>query len=437
MERALGTWAALPPGEDVAAVERRVASAHGAVVLGGSRGNALALPDAAQVRSVVADSWRRSRSNGLRPDAPAQDNVLEGVELDRYRRQHPMSAIVPVVRRLLVDDVADAGVLVAISDEHGRLLWVEGDAAARVRAERIHFVEGADWSEASAGTNAPGTAIALDHPLQIFAAEHFNTAVHQWSCTAAPVHDPVSGRIIGAIDITGGHRVAAPEVLTLIRATVALAESELRVQILEGRAFTTGLNARLTVLGATRPELRINATPRQLSQRHAEILLLLSEHPEGMSADHLAVLLDDNDLDSVTVRAELSRLRRVIGPELVGSRPYRLLLNLDTDVAEVRARLDVGDLNGALTQYQGPVLPASQAPGVAEVRGELRERVRAAVLRSGNALHLSSWTATVDGREDVYAWRALRAALPPGSPRHVQVSAQLAVLDATLGGFRR
>ncbi len=97
----------------------------------------------------------------------------------------------------------------------------------------------------------------------------------------------------------------------------------------------------------------------------------------------------------------------------------------------------VGDLNGALTHYQGPVLPASQAPGVAEVRGELRERVRAAVLRSGNALHLSSWTATVDGREDVYAWRALRAALPPGSPRHVQVSAQLAVLDATLGGFRR
>ena len=44
----------------------------------------------------------------------------------------------------------------------GTLLWVEGDRKACRRAEAMNFVPGADWSERGAGTNAPGTALALD-----------------------------------------------------------------------------------------------------------------------------------------------------------------------------------------------------------------------------------------------------------------------------------
>ncbi len=66
--------------------------------------------------------------------------------------------------------------------------------------------------------------------------------------------------------------------------------------------------------------------------------MLLSRHPEGLSADHLAVLLDDKDLDVVTVRAEMSRLRKVIGGENLGSRPYRLLAPITSDIGEVVRR---------------------------------------------------------------------------------------------------
>ena len=71
---------------------------------------------------------------------------------------------------------------------------------------------------------------------------------------------------------------------------------------------------------------RLHATT--LTGRHADILVLLSRHPEGLSADHLAMLLDDKDLDAVTIRAEMSRLRRVIGAEFIASRPYRLLCSI-------------------------------------------------------------------------------------------------------------
>ena len=80
---------------------------------------------------------------------------------------HPLASALPVIRRLLVDDASDAGVVVAVTAADGTLLWVEGDPAACKRAQAMNFVPGADWSERSAGTNAPGTALALDRELQI------------------------------------------------------------------------------------------------------------------------------------------------------------------------------------------------------------------------------------------------------------------------------
>ncbi len=282
-----------------------------------------------------------------------------------------MALIRPVIRKLLVEDAADSGLLVAISDEQGRLLWVEGDHRALDRAQAMSFVEGADWSEDRVGTNAPGTALALDHSVQIFAAEHFNRTVHDWSCSAAPVHEPTSGRILGAIDITGGSRVAVPEVLQLVRATVAAAEAELRLHMMTSPHLFGASAPRLDTFGSGRPTLRAGGNRTHLSQRHAEILLILADHPK-LSSDRLAVLLDEGELDSVTIRAEMSRLRKALGSEHLGSRPYRLLTELDTDVAEVRRALDRGDAASAIRIYSGPVLPGSDAPGVEEIRDDLR-----------------------------------------------------------------
>ena len=100
----------------------------------------------------------------------------------------------------------------------GTLLWVEGDPVARGKAEKMNFAPGADWSERGAGTNAPGTALALDREIQIRGSEHFSRIVQPWSCTAAPVHDPSSGALLGAIDLTGGASVASPQTLALVRA---------------------------------------------------------------------------------------------------------------------------------------------------------------------------------------------------------------------------
>ena len=172
---------------------------------------------------MAALSGQRGRPGRERAPVDLLDD-----DLLAYRAAHPLAPVLPVIRRLLVEDAEADRMIVAVTDAARRMLWVEGDRRLRARAEAVHFVEGARWSEEVAGTNAPGTALALDHAVQICGSEHYRCPVQNWSCSAAPVHDPVTGVLPGAIEVTGGDHVASPHVLTLVRATVAAVESELR-----------------------------------------------------------------------------------------------------------------------------------------------------------------------------------------------------------------
>lgn len=385
------------------------------------------------LRSVVADSWRRSLATGVDPDRGGVRAASATLTLDQLRASHPLGSALPVIRRLLVEDASDSGVVVAVTAADGTLLWVEGDPAACRKAEAMNFVAGADWSEGSAGTNAPGTALALDRELQILGSEHFSRIVQPWSCTAVPVHDPVTGALLGAIDLTGGSEVASAQTLALVRATAVAVENHLALLRLTSSVEPAVASARLSVLGADRPRWTVTGgAPRvhPLTGRHADILVLLSRHPEGLSADHLAMLLDDHDLDAVTIRAEMSRLRRVIGAHYVGSRPYRLLAPVDSDVGEVFDALQRGDVHAALTRYAGALLPQSVSPAIARLRTELGTSLRAAVLSTGSLALLRRWLDLPDGRDDRDGWQALHDHHAADAVARAQARGHLAGLDS-------
>jgi len=380
---------------------------------------------------VVADSWRRSLRSGVDPDTPHPQVSLADDDLAAYRATHPLAAVMPVVRELVVDGAADDGLVVAVSDEAGRLLWVEGNPRLRGTVDRVGFVEGAVWREENVGTNAPGTALATRRAVQVIGAEHFSRPVQELSCAAAPIRDPATGRVLGVLDVTGRRAAATHVVLSLVRATVATVERELATRAAAGAppGIAAPAPVDLRVLG--RPALRARDGDRPLSLRHAEILLLLAEHPRGLGADELAVLLHPGELSDVTVRAEVSRLRHVVGPLLAGSRPYRLARPLRTDAEDVRAALALGDVRAAVAGY-APLLPRSVAPGVERLRAELSAEVRAAVLASGDADVLDAWVRGADGAEDLAAWTRLLVVAPAGSPQALRARARVTLLDAEL-----
>lgn len=396
----------------------------------------------AAIRRVVVESWQRSIATGVDPDlsgSPAAEALCRNeTTLADLRAAHPLTTALPIIRRLLVSDAVESGVVVAVSAADGTLLWVEGDAAACRRAESMNFVPGADWSERGAGTNAPGTALALDREIQIRESEHFSRIVQPWSCTAVPVHHPATGALIGAVDLTGDGQVASAQALGLVRATVAAVEGQLALLHLTAPTPAVGV-PRLTVLGGDRPRWSAHDDDGRthtatLTGRHADILVLLSRHPEGLSADHLALLLDEKDLDVVTVRAEMSRLRRVIGPHQLNSRPYRLTGTVSSDVADVFDALASDDIDSALRDYAGPLLPQSVSPAIARLRTELATSVRDAVIASGRPELLRRWLDTPEGRDDRDGWQLLRDVAGAAAPTaRARANGHLAGLDFELG----
>jgi hypothetical protein len=279
-------------------------------------------------------------------------------------------------------------------------------------------------------------ALAVDHSVQVFGAEHFARRVVPWSCSAAPVHDPDSGAVLGFIDVTGGDHVAAPHILALVRATAVAVETELRVQRLaRPRPVVAPEPAQLTVCGDV-GRLRLPHRSVELSLRHAELLLVLSEHPAGRSAEQLAVALYPDTTASVTVRAELSRLRTLFPELALCSRPYRLGRPVCTDLAQARALLGRGSWRRALALAGLPVLARSQAPEVVALRADLAAQLRAAVLASRDATALVRFADSQLGAGDTEVVRATLAALPADSPRRREFAVRLARLDADLGAVR-
>ncbi|MFM9615672.1 GAF domain-containing protein [Streptomyces niveiscabiei] len=409
-------WVALEPGADPTERVRTLRRAHEAFTAAGT----VAQP----VRRVVADSWRRSARAGVGPDRTADVELSDGA-LGAYRAEHPLAPVMPLLRELMAPFAADGAHLLAVCDAHGRLLWVEGHAATRRRAGRMNFVPGARWAESAVGTNAPGTAVAVDRPVQVFAAEHFTRQAQPWTCAAAPVHDPRTGRVLGAVDVTGGDALAHPHSLGFVQAVARAAEGQLALLARERPAVEA---PELAALGRDEARLTVGGRPVRLSRRHSEIVVLLARHPEGLTGDELlCALYEDESVPPVTLRAELARLRGVLGPELLASRPYRLTVPVESDVAVVERRIAAGAVTGALSAYGGPLLPGSRAPAVTRLRRQLADELRAALIACQDPDLLSDWAHAPWGEDDLEVWRAL-AAVRPTAP----VRARLAALEAEL-----
>ena len=396
------------------------------------------------VRPLVRDSWRRSLASLVGPEGlPTLD--LASAELEAYRRAHPLAGVMDMIRSLLLPGSAeDSGVVVAVGDAAGRLLWVEGDRRVRSLTGEMGFVAGANWSEEVVGTSAPGTALTLDRSVQIRGAEHFNRFVQPWSCTAAPVHDPETRRLLGMIDVTGGPEAVTPQAQLLVDATARAIESEILVGRLRAQQEppsrrprrSTGTRALLRILGRDRALLEVSGesgeTVVELGARHAEILLLLAVHREGMSAEALSEAVYGHPATE-TLRPEMVRLRRVLeplAPALVpASRPYRLPDGLETDAQQVVSLLDRGAHRVALAAYRGPVLPDSVAPGVAEVRESVRQALREALIEEAGIDVLLAYADTSDGRDDVEVLRLCLGMLPARSPKRAGLVSRIERLE--------
>lgn len=405
-----------------------------------------------ELRPVVLESWLRSRRRAVDPNLTPGAGPLSLDELEELQRLHPIARVLPVINRLLLDEATQAGCVVAIGDATGRLLWIDGDRRLRAEAEDMGFAVGSDWSESAVGTSAPGAALLLDDSIQVLGAEHYNRAVHQWSCTAVPVHEPESGAIIGVIDITGNDAAASPHILPLVEATRAAVEAELKLVAMREALERERARSRPKRIASAAPQQAAKrAAPRLMllgrdpalfehggrfaavARRHAEILVALAAAPHGLNAVQLAEQVYGERNAELSLRPEVARLRKWLAQqdtdiELL-SRPYRLSGRLRLDAHETLEALERGAHRLALAAYEGPVLPSSDAPCVEDLRNEVDATLRESMLQAA-AVELLFEYAHNWAVDDAQVWEALLQVLPPLSPKRTRVVARLEAIAA-------
>jgi hypothetical protein len=381
-------FSAIRPGTDLPSYARQLVRMHDAVI-GGA-------PSRLRPRDLVARSWSRVLGDGLDPGVPTWCDPLPLDVVHRRRRESPLSLVIDDLRQIICS-VADAcQFLMVVTDADGVILWREGSARVRAKADSLGFAEGAEWTEQRVGTNAIGTALAEANPVQLFSAEHFQQQQHPWYCTAAPMHDPRTGELLGIVDVSGPALTLHPAILALVQTAVRFQETQLRSHhrvALE--ALRTAAHPLLATVGgplllvddegwvahaagvaaperiaapradrpvtlpglglctpervaggwlvrptgrqdrivvdldlSARPSVEVSGGDRQwqstLTSRHAEILgHLHTAGPAGLSAADLSRLIYGDAGHVVSVRAEVSRLRRTLGG-IVESQPYRI-----------------------------------------------------------------------------------------------------------------
>ena len=174
----------------------------------------------AVVRPVIADSWNRCLHAGIHYKDGFCVKVHSKEETIQLLAEKKILIEIAIpIMKTLCKRVNNKNCIVVIADENGIVLDSVGFKEVLEMRKTLHFLPGSDWSEESVGTNAIGTAIAVDEPICVCGPEHYCKIHHSWSCAAAPIHNS-HGQIIGCLNISSIYECDDSHFLGMIVASV-------------------------------------------------------------------------------------------------------------------------------------------------------------------------------------------------------------------------
>jgi transcriptional regulator of acetoin/glycerol metabolism len=169
-------------------------------------------PNGNDVRELILNSWRRSRFWGVHVDQGETP----------YRGDADVDGRLVVAARPVLDrlerEMADARMSVILTDEQA---WVldrrAGERSLNSYLDKVLLAPGFSYSEKHIGTNGIGTALEEKRPSHVFGHEHFVERLQTLSCAGAPIRDPLSGRVVGLVDVTCWRSEASPLMSALVK----------------------------------------------------------------------------------------------------------------------------------------------------------------------------------------------------------------------------
>ena len=181
------------------------------------------------LRPSVLDSWRRSQAVHIHPDQIELPYVREPNIGSRLAR-----AAAPVLQRV-TDDLAAQAVSVVLTSTDGVVVERTAAEVSILNAlDRVSLVPGYSLAEEVAGTNGIGTALETGRPAFIRGGEHYVAMFTGFACAGSPIRDPITHRVIGAVNLSCLADESDPLLLALATSAGRQIEDRMRVVAHEG-----------------------------------------------------------------------------------------------------------------------------------------------------------------------------------------------------------
>jgi sigma-54 dependent transcriptional regulator, acetoin dehydrogenase operon transcriptional activator AcoR len=170
--------------------------------------------DQGAVRRPILASWWRSRQWNVAADHIDLSYLHEPDLETRLAR-----ASEPVLRHLR-ETLDGQPISIILTDADGLVLArLTADHDLERALDSVMLAPGFSYAEERVGTNGIGTALEAGGPAHVFGHEHYAEHLEQFGCAGVPIHDPVSGKTVGVIDLTCWRKDADPLMISLVKAT--------------------------------------------------------------------------------------------------------------------------------------------------------------------------------------------------------------------------
>lgn len=202
---------------------------------------------------------------GISPDQHSPRHLHEPSEVLELRRDHRLQQVMPALHDLLADDSRSGRHLLVLTDASGEILWRVGSPAVLSAGRPAGIPGGRGLVRGRGiGTNAISEALVTGGPAQLFSAEHPVRTYHEWACTAAPITDPATGRVLGVLDVSGPLDTLSADTIRMVRCAVRVAEALLGTSD-GGTSLSTSSSVRASGRGVRGPGVAAGAARRQAS----------------------------------------------------------------------------------------------------------------------------------------------------------------------------
>ncbi|WP_284037114.1 sigma-54-dependent Fis family transcriptional regulator [Neobacillus sp. 114] len=186
--------------------------------------------DSSRISKQILESWYRCKESNVDPYLVKGKTVVFGDEyFSKVSENETLLKIATPYIQSLWRSIKDKSRIIMLTDANGYVLKVIRDSLIDPICNQLNLIEGVKWTEKEVGTNAIGTALAIEEPIHVVGKEHYSLLSQNWTCSAAPIKNS-RGELIGVLDISKNQPYYEFDIYSLTVSTSYAIESEWKLQ---------------------------------------------------------------------------------------------------------------------------------------------------------------------------------------------------------------